>query len=109
MHKIYLGTAPTKISTLFEYNQTPNYNTRRDPEFFYFKKSRLTALDKTLPFKGPKLYNHIVNMINKGHTSEKLERKFLNPFKSFISRYLNDVQRTGDVEWDSQNFALYSV
>ena len=110
MHKIYLGTGPNNISKIFDIIKEPNYSVRRDPKFFNIRRSRLVALDKTLASKGPKMYNHCIDAINKEHSSAaKLERKFLNPFKNTVSRYLIEIQGTGGVEWKSQNFALYSV
>lgn len=110
MHKIYLGVSPVKIRNLFEPNLIPNYSTRRQPSYFATKFSRLTASDKTLPFKGVKLYNQVVNKINIIHTSVKLERKFPNSFKGSVSKYLIDEQGSGGVEWeDNKNFVLYST
>ena len=108
MHKIYLKSCPPKIARLVDANPEPDYNRRRDPEIFRVPSSRLKALDKTFSFKGPRLYNRTANEINKQQTSElKVERRFLNSFKSTISRHLLTVQNTGGEEWVPENFILY--
>ena len=75
--------------------------------------SRLVSLDNTLPYKGPKLYNYIINKVNKENVQSpnniKLERKFLNSFKASIFGYLADLQDLGGMEWEPQNLTLYSV
>ena len=109
MHKIYLNTAPYRISRLVDANKEPDYTSRRDPVYFEISRSRLKALDKTFPFKGPILYNKVINLINKKHNFEfKLEQKFLNPFKTTVSRYLTEVQGAGGEEWALDNFILYN-
>ena len=108
MHKVYINTSPPKISSLFKCNKNIiAHESRRDPQFFGIPKSRLFALDKTLPFKGPKLYNTVINELISNQTSKNPEKKFLNPFKTMVSCYLNTVQGMGTVEWDTGNFPLY--
>ena len=110
MHKIRLNTAPMKICSLFNVNNNINYNSRRDPEFFNIPGSRLKALDKTLCVKGPRLYNKVVNELNKEHTSSlNVERMFLDPFKNRITCYLKSSQDDGNIDWAEQNFPLYTV
>ena len=108
MHKVYINTSPTRISSLFQCN-TDITESRRDPQFFGIPKSRLFALDKTLPFKGPKLYNAVINTLIRNQTSKNPEKKFLSPFKKMVSCYLNAVQGMGSVEWDTGNFPLYEI
>ena len=109
MHKIYLNTAPGKISSLFNINININRDTRRDPLFFNIPYSRLVAPDKTMPIKGPKCYNFVVNDLTKNQTSEYPERKFLHPFKKMVSSYLNTLQAAGGIEWGIENFPLYQI
>ena len=79
---------------------------RRDPEYFEIPRSRLVALDRTLPFRGPMYYNATVSSINKEH-SIRLESKNVNSFKSQITRYLLEIQGAGGEEWSAGNFALH--
>ena len=108
MHKIYLNTSPTKISSLFQCNKPVLRNSRRDPQFFDIPKSRLFALDRTLTIKGPKLYNYVMNLLIKKQTSEYPERKFLDPFKRMVSGFLNTLQSKGGLEWEDENFTIYN-
>ena len=109
MHKIYHGSGPENIDKLFVAVTNPNYNARRDPNFFEIERSRLVALDKTLPLKGPKMYNHCTNIINKENTliNLRLEGKLLDPFKNIVSHYLLNLQKAGEEEWEPQNFAIH--
>ena len=106
MHKIYHGSSPVNISKLFVAVAGPNYSARRDPNLFGIGRSRLVALDRTLPFKGPKMYNHYTNKINKENTL-RLEGKLLDPFKNIVSHYLLNLQKAGEEEWEPQNFAIH--
>jgi len=106
MHKIYHGSSPVNISKLFVAVAGPNYSARRDPNFFEIGRSRLVALDRTLPFKGPKMYNNYTNKINKENTL-RLECKLLDPFKNIVSHYLLNLQKAGEEEWEPQNFAIH--
>ena len=109
MHKIYLDTTPAKISSLFQSNKNINRDTRRDPLFFNVPYSRLVAPDKTMPIKGPKFYNSVVNDLTKNQVSVNPERKFLDPFKKIVSSYLNTVQAGGGIEWGTENFPLFKI
>ena len=109
MHKIYLNVTQCKISNLFDCVRDVDRNSRRDPQFFNIPRSRLVALDKTLPYKGPRLYNHVVNSLIKNETSKKPESVFLNPFKKMVSSYLNSIQANGGIEWETGNFPLYEI
>lgn len=104
MHKIYLCTAPSKIDTLFQYNKSPDYNTRRKPQYFAVPSSRLVALDSTMYIRGPKLYNYVLAELNKNQTSSRPENKFLNPFKALVTKYLVGEQGKGGIEWEDQNY-----
>ena len=109
MHKIRYNTAPPKICSPFNVNNNINYNSRRDPEFFNIPGSRLKALDKTLSIKGPRLYNKVVNELNKEQTSSYVKRMFLNSFKNRVACYLKSSQEDGNIDWAEQNFPLYTV
>ena len=109
MHKIYLDTAPGKFSSIFQSNKNINRDTRRDPLFFNVPYSRLVAPDKTMPIKGPKFYNSVVNELTKNQVSVNPERKFLDPFKRIVSSYLGTVQAGGGIEWGTENFPLFKI
>ena len=85
MHRVYRKNYPEPILELFTANLDPDYTMRRDPEYFEIPRSRLVALDRTLPFRGPMYYNATVSSINKEH-SIRLESKNVNSFKSQITR-----------------------
>ena len=104
MHKIYLCTAPPKIDTLFQYIKNPDYNTRRKPQYFAVPSSRLVAVDSTMYIRGPKLYNYVLAELNENQTSSRPEKKFLNPFKALITKYLVGEQGKGGIEWEDQNY-----
>ena len=106
MHRVYQQSYPTPILELFNANHDPDYTMRRDPEYFEIPRSRLVALDRTLAFRGPMYYNAMVNSINKEHKI-RLERKYLNAFKSIISHHLLEIQGSGGEEWSAGNFALH--
>ena len=111
MHKVYLNVSPTNILRLF--TVVNEHRPRRNPIFFEVPYSRIKTPDKTLPFKGPKLYNSVVGCINKEHLASTnkelhLERHFLNAFKTKICCYLSRIQERGGDEWDIYNFALYN-
>ena len=112
MHKAYLNVGPENILKLF--TVLNEHRPRRDPTFFDLPYSRLKSLDKTLPFKGPKFYNSIVNSINSQHNTPKdnnmhIERQFVNSFKSNVKNYLLSVQGTEGINWDKNNFPMYTV
>ena len=110
MHKIYSGTAPCNIVNLFGINREIDRNSRRGPEYFKIPGSRLKALDKTLYFKGPRLYNNIVNSLNREHVPVlNTQNMFLNPFKNRIAKYFKSAQNDDNIEWVDQNFPLYEV
>ena len=61
--------------------------------------------------KGPKLYNLIVNHVNKLRLASlnresHIENLFLKPFKNMINSYLANIQKTGSHEWNKDNSAL---
>ena len=111
MQKVYLNISPKNILQLFS---IVNENRpRREPTFFKVPYSRIKSLDKTLAFRGPSLYNSIINCLNLEYVNSEnrelqIERHFLNPFKTKICRYLSRVQERGDKEWDTCNFVLYN-
>ena len=112
MHKTYLNVNPTNINRLFSIAN--EHRARRNPIYFETPYLRLKSLDKTVRVKGPKLYNSVVNHLNKQHImcdikELRLERKFLVPFKKVITRYLQSIQMAGGEEWDGSNFALECI
>ena len=85
---------------------------RRAPELFKTPKIRLTCQQNTIFFKGPKLYNIIVNDINASllEKDTKLQKRYLKPFKNSVKKYLLDMQKLGSPEnWSLENFKLYNL
>ena len=114
MHKAYLNVGPENILKLF--TVLNEHRPRRDPMFFELPYSRLKSLDKTLPFKGPKFYNSIVNKINSQHNTPEdnmnnmhVERQFVNSFKNSVKNYLLSVQGLKGINWVIDNFSLYTI
>ena len=114
MHKVYLNVSPINIVNLF--SVVNEHERRRDPTYFEVPYSRLKSLDKTLRLKGPKVYNSVVNSINKELLTANcdsniihVESKFLNPFKKAITHILAHKQNAGDKEWDKANFELHVI
>ena len=109
MHKIYLNVTPPHIHNMFKIVNRNNNNSRRDPVYFEIPYYRLKSSDKTLTYKGPILYNNIVNKLNNILTRDvpQMQNKFTNPFKSVVTSHLLKVQSEGDETWSDQNFILY--
>ena len=109
MHKFYMKTAPINILKMF--NVIDVAAPRRERKFFSVPYNRLCNTDKSLIFIGPKLYNKTVNMVNKEikYITTSLQDKFLNSFKSTVTKHLLDTQalEPNDQEWNKINFALY--
>ena len=85
---------------------------RRATEFFKTPKTRLRCQQNTIFFKGPKLYNNIVNDINLnlGEKDTKLQKRYLKPFKNLVKKYLLATQKLGSHEdWSIENFKLYNI
>ena len=107
MQKVRLNVSPTSIQILF--NTVNEFRPRRDPVYFRVPYSRLKSLDKTLEFKGPRIYNEVVNAINEdksGCTKFGCERFFVARFKTHVSQYLLAKQSDGGVDWTEDNFLL---
>ena len=68
--------------------------------------NRLKSSDKTIIYKGPKLYNTVANEFNKNLTEKEplFQNKFINTSNSTITRYLLNAQNLGDEEWCVTNF-----
>lgn len=109
MHKVFMGTSPTSINSLFSLYKNGDRGSRRSVQIFDIPSSRLVALDSSLPFKGPRLYNHVIQALKINQTSKNPEHAFLIPFKRFISSYLLTTQEKGDADWELENFALYNI
>ena len=106
MQKVYLNVSPDNILKLFI---IVNENRpRRDPVYFLVPYSRLKSQDKILEFKGPKLYNEVVNKINKNNSSTdvqlRVENSYINRFKNEITNFLLLKQSSGGEEWLDENF-----
>ena len=85
---------------------------RRATEYFKPPKIRLTCQQNSIFFKGPKLYNMIVNDINSslGEKDTKLQKRYLKPFKNLVKKYLLEAQKLGSHEnWSLENFKLYKI
>ena len=107
MQKNYLNVAPMHINSMFSIINSNN--PRRDPAYFQVPYFRLKSTDKTLSYKGPSLYNNIVNKLNKNLPSNvpRIQNKFMNPFKSVITKHFLQIQGEGDETWNDQNFLLF--
>ena len=101
MHKVYMRVTPPAISDLFTIINTNK--PRRDPMCFDIPYNRLKSSDKSIRYQGPKLYNHIVNIVNRD-LSLLLQNKFMNQYKAAITRYLIKIQKLGDETWTTGNF-----
>ena len=108
MHKIQLDISPPKIKDLFNIANNDGIRTRREPKFFEVPYTRLKTLDRTLWIKGPKLYNSILNVVNKNIPigSSQLQHRFTNSFKSVVTQYLLDIQKTDGMTWSYSNFVI---
>ena len=104
MQQVYLNVAPPGINSLFNIINTNK--PRRNPVMFEVPFMRLKSSDKMISYKGPKLYNTVANEINKNLTDKEpvFQNKFLNPYKSTITRYLIKAQNLGNDEWTDTNF-----
>ena len=91
------------------FNIINSNNPRRDPAYFQVPYFRLKSTDKTLSYKGPSLYNNLVNKLNKNLPSDvpRIQNKFMNPFKSVLTKHLLQLQGEGDETWNDQNFILF--
>ena len=109
MHKIYLNVAPINIYSMFTVVVDNNNRNPRCEPAYYIPYFRLKSMDKTLSYKGPMIYNNFVNKLNKKLPRDvpSLQNKFMNPFKTVISKHLLQIQSEGDVTWEDQNFILY--
>ena len=71
--------------------------------------SRLKSQDKTLEYRGPRLYNEVINIINRNNLRAiynlRVEKFYITRFKKEISRYLILKQSAGGEEWLDENFA----
>ena len=106
MQKIYLNVSPLNIQNLF--SKVNENRPRRDPVFFQTPFSRLKSQDKTLEHRGPKLYNSVINIINKNNFCTAnhfhVENFYIKRFKNEISNYLLSKQNFGEDEWVDENF-----
>ena len=106
MHKVYLGVAPEPIKNLF--NIVNSHQRRRRLIIFEKPFNRLKTSDNTICFRGPVLYNHFTNEMNENipENFPRLQNRFLNLFKSSITRDIVHLQKLGDEnQWSTQNFA----
>ena len=108
MHKVYLKVAPVNILKIFD--RVDKTAPRREPEYFSVPYNRLKSTDKSLNYIGPKLYNQVVNAVNKDtkYMATSLQEKFTNSFKSTVNKYLLDMQarEQSDQNWNKVNFIL---
>ena len=104
MHKIRLNVAPIRIREMFKTVDT-NFP-RREPVYFEPPYNRLWKSDKTLKYKGPILYNKVINELNKNlpKNVSHIQNRFITPFKRIITSYILQKQNEGGVEWESVNF-----
>ena len=85
---------------------------RRATDFFKTPKIRLMCQQNSIFYKGPKLYNMIVNDINSslGDNDTRLQKRYIKPFKNLVKRHLLEAQNLGSHEnWTLENFKLYNI
>ena len=85
---------------------------RRATDFFKPPQIRLACQQNSKFYKGPKLYNTVVNDINSsiGEKATTLHKRYLKPFKNLVKKYLLDAQKQGSHEnWSLENFKLYNL
>ena len=107
MHKINMKIAPQKILEMFE--TTSAQRPRRQLEIFKLPNFRLKQTDNSLFNRGPQLYNLSINEINQTlpTDAQRVQNKFLNSFKSVITKHILQIQNNGDTTWNLENFILY--
>ena len=79
---------------------------RRKPVYFEPPYNRLKKSDKTLKYKGPILYNNVINELNTNlpKNVSPIQNRFITPFKRIITSYILQKQSEGGTEWESVNF-----
>ena len=85
---------------------------RRATDFFKPPQIRLMCQQNSIFYKGPKLYNTVINDINSslGEKDTKLQKRYLKPFKNIVKKYLLEAQKLGSHEnWSLENFKLYKI
>ena len=125
MSKIYRNIAPTAIISLFAktVNATIPQGRRTTINYFDIHRTRLVSEDRTIFNKGPRLFNSLVNTINKiivaenlklkddkhKHRQLLLQNKFTDSFKTKLKTYLISRQKHGNTEfWAPENFVIYT-
>ena len=85
-------------------------NPRREPAYVEEPYFRLKSSDNTILYKSPTLYNDFVNKLNKNlpRGVPRLQNKFMNPFKSVITKHILQIQSEGVETWNDANFILYN-
>ena len=101
-----MNVAPSQTIRMFKI--VNRKKTRRELEIFEVPAYRLRQTGNTLFYKGPKLYNMTVNEINKTLPFDvtPTQNKFLNSFKSVVTKYLLQLQNEGGDTWDDTNFSI---
>ena len=94
MHKTYFDLSPIPIGNFFTKNNSLDRNSRREPEFFVVRRSRLFSLDRTLYMKGPRLYNYVNNKLREQRISLYPEQMVITPYKAIVKTFLQDVHIT---------------
>ena len=126
MSKIYRNITPIAVRSLF--SKTTNNNTaqirpsRSQTNFFDIERTRLVSQDHTIYNKGPRLFNKLVNSINKVIISENaaltddkyrqplLQNRFTNGFKSKLKAHILTGQKIAEANtWANENFLLYQL
>jgi len=83
---------------------------RREPEFFVVRRSRLFSLDRTLYMKGPRLYNYVNNKLREQRISLYPEQMVVTSYKVIVKTFLLDAQKSMEgPSWSINTLPLYSV
>ena len=111
MHKAQLGCLPNNILLLFT-----KFNTNRPQRstiIFDIPFARLTSSYKIVRIKGPRLYNTVVDKINKSVLVNcpvpKLQCRFFKNFKNIITTFLQEEQGKGDETWTNNNYIIITI
>ena len=110
-----IGPHPRRLLNFITESNVANLtitHPRRATDFFKPPQIRLMCQQNSIFYKGPKLYNTVVNDINSslGEKDTKLHKRYLKPFKNLVKKYLLDAQKLGSHEnWSLENFKLYNL
>ena len=87
-----LGPHPRRLLNFITESNEANLtimHPRRATDFFKPTQFRLMCQQNSIFYKGPKLYNMIVNDINSslGDKDTRLQKRYIKPFKNLVKKY----------------------